>query len=296
MNNKRVLQVIIIILVIVCAGLGYYSISTYNNLHITQITLLDTQNQLTLTEGSLLSTQNQLTSTQENLTQTQGQLAITNTQLTTTYNQLNLSQSQLTSTCNQLATAQTQLTQTQSQLTDANNKLSAITGLPSPIINIGTYLSGYKMVDGESRDIVLIGNPNATNTTYAELITFLLNDNTHEQVYSYPSFVCSNFAEMLYFHAEKAGINAGYVNLELSSYISSYTSGCGYSAGGFHACNVFNTTDRGLIFIDDTGTEEGDSEQTTVDVSIGQLYQPISIFSNTDWCPMGYIQNYNIVW
>src|SRR5574343_453630 len=249
MNNKRILQVVVVILVIVCTGLGYFSISTYNNLHTTQSSLLDTQNQLA--------------TTQENLADNQGQLATTNTQ---------------------------------SQLDDANNKLSAITGLPSPIINIGTYLSGYKMVDGESRDIVLIGNPNATNPTYDELITFLLNDNTHEQVYSYPSFVCSNFAEMLYFHAEKAGINAGYVNLELNSYISSYTSGCGYSAGGFHACNVFNTTDRGLIFIDDTGTKEGDSEQTTVAVSIGQLYQPISIFSNTDWCPMGYVQNYNIVW
>ena len=289
MKNKRILQVVVVILVIVCTGLGYFSISTYNNLHTTQSYLLDTQNQLA--------------TTQENLADTQGQLATTNTQLTTTHNQLNLSQSQLTSTRNQLATAQTQLTtaqnqltQTQSQLADANNKLSAITGLPSPIINIGTYLSGYKMVDGESRDIVLIGNPNATNPTYDELITFLSNDNTHEQVYSYPSFVCSNFAEMLYFHAEKAGINVGYVNLELSSYISSYTSGCGYSSGGFHACNVFNTTDRGLIFIDDTGTKEGDSEQTTVAVSIGQLYQPISIFSNTDWCPMGYVQNFNIVW
>lgn len=281
-KHKRVFLVVIAILAIVSASLGYFNIKMHSNLTATQSALSDAQYQLTFTEGTLSDTQIQLTTTQ-------GQLTTVQTQLTSTHNQLTQSQTQL-------ATTQGQLTQTQNQLTDANIKLSAITGLPSPIINIGTYLGGYKMVDGESRDIVLIGNPNATNPTFDELITFLSNDNTHKQVFSSPSFVCSNFAEMLYYHAEKAGINAGYVNLRLDPDVSSYTSGCGYSIGGFHACNVFNTTDRGLIFIDDTGTEVGDGEPTIVDIAVGQLYQPISILSDTDWCPMGCVGDYNIIW
>jgi len=270
MNNKRALQVAVVILVIVGAGLGYLNISTHSDLSATKTDLLDTQNQLATAQNQLTQTQTQLTTAQNQLTQTQ----------------------------TQLTTAQNQLTQTQTQLTNANTKLSAITGLPSPIINIGTYLEGYKMVDGESRDIVLIGNPNATNPTYDELITFLSDDNTHEQVYSSPSFVCSNFAEMLYFHAEKAGINAGYVNIDFGSqFICSYnpTTGCN-QCGGFHACNAFNTTDRGLVFIEDTGTTDGTGEPTTVNVAIGKTYQPISIFSTTSWCPMGTVQDFNVVW
>ncbi len=264
MINKRALQVAVVILVIVGAGLGYLNISTHSDLSATKNDLVDTQNQLAIT-------QDQLTRTEANLSDTQSQLA----------------------------TTKNQLTQTQSQLTNASNKLSAVTGLPSPIINVGTYLEGSKMVDGESRDIVLIGNPNATNPTWAELMAFLSTDDTCKQTYIDPSFVCSNFTEMLYYHAEKAGIKAGYVNINFGSFsICAYdfTTGCNACIGGFHACNAFNTTDRGLVFIDDTGTIDGDGEPTTVNITIGKTYQPISIFSTTRWCPMGTVQDFNVVW
>ena len=262
MNNKRVLQVAVVIFVIVCAFLGYLYISTHNNLLAAQSDLLDTQYHLTLTQDNLADTQNQLITTQ-----------------------------------NQLAIVQEQLNQVQNQLTDANNKLSAITGLPSPIIKVGTYLEGYEMVDGDNRDIVLIGNPNATDPTWTELLSFLSSDDTCKQVYTYPSFVCSNYAEMLYYHSEKAGIRAGYVNIDFGMYLipcDIYTGCC--PAIGFHACNAFNTSDKGLIFIDATGTTAGSGEPTIVNVAIGQIYQPMSIFSNTSWCPMGTVQNFNVDW
>jgi len=280
---KVTISAIIIILIIACAGLGYFSINTNNNLNITQSILLDTQNQLA--------------TTQENLVNTQEQLATTNTQLTTTHNQLNLSQSQLTSTRNQLATTQTQLTQTQSQLADANQQISAITNLPSPIITVGVYHSdGTELVDTEDRDIVLIGSSEAINPTYNELMEFLQNDNTHEQVYIDPSFTCANFAEMLYYNAAKSNIKAGFVSIHYSSRIFSWDSSCSCVSEGFHACNVFDTTDKGLVFIDSTGTVLGDSEPKIVDVSVGQSYQPISLFSDIEWCPLGSIYSYKIIW
>ncbi|MCK9599640.1 MAG: hypothetical protein M0R06_11410 [Sphaerochaeta sp.] len=259
---KVTISAIIIILIIACAGLGYFSINTNNNLNITQSILLDTQNQLA--------------TTQENLVNTQEQLATTQTQLTT---------------------AQNQLTQTQSQLADANQQISAITNLPSPIITVGVYHSdGTELVDTEDRDIVLIGSSEAINPTYNELMEFLQNDNTHEQVYIDPSFTCANFAEMLYYNATKSNIKAGFVSIHYSSRIFSWDSSCSCVSEGFHACNVFDTTDKGLVFIDSTGTVLGDSEPKIVDVSVGQSYQPISLFSDIEWCPLGSIYSYKIIW
>ncbi|MFC2041213.1 hypothetical protein ACFLTY_02690 [Chloroflexota bacterium] len=48
--------------------------------------------------------------------------------------------------------------------------------------------------------------------------------------------VCADFADRLHNNAEKAGLR------------------CGFVLGTMHAFNVFETTDKGLIYIDDTGT------------------------------------------
>jgi hypothetical protein len=98
-------------------------------------------------------------------------------------------------------------------------------------------------VGARGNPIILVNNPGARNPSWAELFQFLLEDQTDKQTYSYSSFVCADFAEMLHNNAEKAGIRAGfvYVNLE---------------GGETHCLNVFETTDRGLIFIDDTGRSE----------------------------------------
>jgi hypothetical protein len=117
--------------------------------------------------------------------------------------------------------------------------------------------------------IILINNPSAVNPTYSQLLSFLKQDRTESNPYTggcssaipcpfdrrdvldelnreyeeakaagieidRPS-VCSEYAEMLHNNAEKAGIRAGYVMCT------------------DHAMNVFETTDRGLVNIDDTG-------------------------------------------
>lgn len=62
--------------------------------------------------------------------------------------------------------------------------------------------------------------------------------------------------------------------------------------GNGHACNAFNTTDRGLVFIDCTN---GDAY---VDMQIGQWYAPTPLDLNADYTiePLKVVKNYEIYW
>jgi len=153
--------------------------------------------------------------------------------------------------------------------------------------------------------IVLINNKNAVNPTYSQLLNFLQVDNTDqfhyqrtfsviEMYYGSPEShidltriqniidgneqpslpqKCGDFAERLHNNAEKAGIRCAYVSINLA----------GYSGG--HALNAFQTTDRGLVYIDDTGiTSPGPSNcDKTVSLQVGQQYIPQSLFPELGW-------------
>lgn len=128
--------------------------------------------------------------------------------------------------------------------------------------------NGRYLFDGD-RPVILLDNINAKNPTYQQLITFLEKDNTEQ--YSYPvswpaiSLIsqedleatvdkeyllmliegeihpnlpqsCAGFAEMLHNNAEIAGIRVGYV------------------LATNHALNIFQTIDKGFIYIDCTGS------------------------------------------
>jgi hypothetical protein len=152
--------------------------------------------------------------------------------------------------------------------------------------------------------IVLINNKNAKDPTYQELLNFLQKDTTDEFAYQFtPAIggfyygdaedqidllfvediidgnktplnpkVCSDFAERVHNNAEIAGIKCGYVTID-------------FSEGPGHACNVFNTTDRGLVYIDCTGGMifHPDNCDKIVNLSIGQAYIPQSLFPETGW-------------
>ncbi|MCX6004704.1 MAG: hypothetical protein NT082_03435 [Chloroflexi bacterium] len=89
--------------------------------------------------------------------------------------------------------------------------------------------------------VLLENNPDAKDPTYEEVKTFLHTDTTDERDYVEKEFVCGAFAQEVHNNAEKAGIKAAWVAINLA----------GKTVG--HALNAFNTTDRGLIFTDSTG-------------------------------------------
>jgi hypothetical protein len=169
---------------------------------------------------------------------------------------------------------------------------------------------------------VLINNKNATNPTYSQLVSFLQSNKTDQYPYiltnrllsSYYGTaeshvdlarlqgiidgtiqpanpdVCADFAERLHNDAEKAGIRCAYVSIDLSD-----------DSGG-NTLNAFQTTDRGLVYIDVTGVSlHGPTRCVkTVNVQVGSDYVPNSLFpeagwSNT-WHSLGIVTNIEVFW
>lgn len=102
----------------------------------------------------------------------------------------------------------------------------------------------------------------ASNVSFAELVTFLANDTTYLADYDYPNYTCGDYAARLHDDAEAHGIRSGIVgvsfepsgagNINNSSDLSITHEGNNASVLG-HGFNVFNTTDRGLVYVDATG-------------------------------------------
>lgn len=156
------------------------------------------------------------------------------------------------------------------------------------------------LLGGDGKQIELFNNPQAHDPSWDELIVFLASDTTDKHVYIYGSFVCANFAEMLHNNAEVVGIRAAYVLIDLSGYTDPYNLGIPSSTS--HALNVFNTTDKGLVYIDDTApiSYYPCSADKKVTLLIGSEYIVESIFPcygwDSIWDSLGTVTNIDIQW
>jgi hypothetical protein len=108
------------------------------------------------------------------------------------------------------------------------------------------YEDGRVLVGADGEPIELINNASATDPTYATLVDFIKEDPTDEGTYIDIDIgsldrTCGDFAETLHNNAEAAGIRAALVTIDFE----------GQDVG--HALNAFETTDKGLIYIDCTG-------------------------------------------
>lgn len=147
--------------------------------------------------------------------------------------------------------------------------------------------SKYCYVGATGEPIRLINNPNSTDPTYQEMITFLRSDKTDEIEYDPASFMCGDFAETVHNNAEVAGMKAAWVSIDFR----------GFTAG--HACNAFNTTDKGLVFVDCTGIypSEPGNWDSTVKIEVGEVYQPLKLFTSGEtYDQLGVVKNFEIYW
>jgi hypothetical protein len=185
----------------------------------------------------------------------------------------------------------------------------------------GETFGGDGCYDDTGKFIVLINNKNAVDPTYAQLVSFLNSDKTDEYPYldtnnppdtyygtakshvdltriqniidgtAQPDNpdVCSDFAERLHNDAEIDGIRCAYVSVDLST--------------GLHALDAFQTTDKGLIYVDDTGAVPGNGVSRcvkTVSIAVGQNYQPVSLFPtpgySSTWDVVGIVISFQVTW
>jgi hypothetical protein len=178
--------------------------------------------------------------------------------------------------------------------------------------------------------IVLINNSNAVNPTYSQLVSFLQQDKTDLFPYTYSLSalgmyygtaeshvdlqrvkniingiespkkpqICADFAERLHNNAEAAGIRCGYVSIDLSGYTDPYKYGIASNSG--HALNVFQTTDKGLVYVDVTNSPGPSRCVKIVDLRQGAEYVPQSLFPepgwSTTWDSMGTVTGIQEIW
>lgn len=122
------------------------------------------------------------------------------------------------------------------------------------------------MVGGDGKLISLVNYNNATNTTYTKVVEFIKADKTDQNLYT-SRYVCSDFAEDVHNNAERAGIKAAWITMTLTN------------APG-HARNAFYTTDKGLVFINCTGSPaQKGSFDKRVYLTVGKPLTPTSLYA-----------------
>lgn len=135
--------------------------------------------------------------------------------------------------------------------------------------------------------------------TWAELKEFLENDETDKGIYRPGEYDCTGFALALRDRARQAGIRAAFVEI-------------GFYEGSGHAVNAFQTTDKGLVYIDSSGKAEPGDYDTVGYIETGKVYGRIDISEaegftydyyqahrqdvNRRWEPMGHVQVIETYW
>jgi hypothetical protein len=187
------------------------------------------------------------------------------------------------------------LAQTEAELTTAQQELSSakstISSLEAKLeLYEDTWGSVFSGVKPPYQGADIVNYETASNPTWARLLDFLRNDRTDERAYVPGVYMCGDFARDVHNNAERAGIRAAFVVIDL--------------VGADHALNAFKTTDRGLVFVDCTGLEAwqpGPSNcDKIVDVRLGKRYVPKSLFPESGWSvtweSIGIVHDVEIYW
>ncbi len=138
--------------------------------------------------------------------------------------QRNIAQTEQDAAQAQRDVAQAQVATLQSDLTAAQAQIQALQ-------------SDYDKAKEDLREG--IEQSNLENPSWSELEEFLRLDDTDKLLYNKDSFDCTGFAITLRDHASRYGIRCAFVEV-------------GFFAGDGHALNAFETTDKGLVYVDTT--------------------------------------------
>jgi hypothetical protein len=127
----------------------------------------------------------------------------------------------------------------QGNLSEASDIQSFQTNVNGTIVYYDRQPPYLLVKDGEN--VKLVNNDEASDPTWDEMIAFLEEDKTDHKAYVPDKFICGGFAQELHNNAEAGGIKSAWVAINIE----------GDPLG--HALNAFNTTDKGLVFVDCTG-------------------------------------------
>ena len=139
--------------------------------------------------------------------------------------------------------AQGQVASLQGDLAEAQSQLETIeSDLAAARSQVQTLQHDYDRIKNEVLE--RIEESGLRNPTWEELREFLLLEETDKLHYDKDSFDCTGFTITVRDHAQEYGFRCAFVEVS-------------FTAGEGHAFNAFETTDKGLIYVDDTGTASG---------------------------------------
>ena len=231
---KRYRIVLIVMLVIGLLFSGFYGWQTGNKLEEAQAKVVQIENQF---EKYRIQADNELDAIKDNLNTVQIELSTVQTKRDAIQTELEVAQTEL------------ELLKVELQITEARIETQKIYYEQKLIEEFEKgRLEGY--------ETALTREGSLRNPTYEELRDFLAQDKTNLNAYIPEKYVCVDFAADLNNNAEAAGIRTGYAWLVYK-----------YINGGKWAnfVNTFQTTDKGLIFIDPQTDRE-------VNIEIGKYY------------------------
>ena len=210
--------------------------------------LASTQSQLTDTLTELSTTTSELATTKQILSQTQAELTVTQEDLSETQDDLSKTQDALQTMSDNLADTSEELTNTEADLVTASEQLAVKSELADTLrSDMDNLQSNY--------DALTIGYGYVVkDPTYRDMKSFLAADTTDSFAYTTNEFVCHDFAAVVAGNAREQKIRCAYVMID---FIDDGTPG--------HAIIAFNTTDRGLIYVEPQSDEQ-------VNLRIGYSY------------------------
>jgi hypothetical protein len=122
---------------------------------------------------------------------------------------------------------------------------------------------GWRLVDAKGQPVTLRNNPHARDVTFGEVLAFVQSNHVNQLAYRTGQFACTEFAVTLHDQAEASGIRCALVGVR-------------FARGTGHALNAFHTTDKGLVYIDCTGSPTPSADPGRYDtigyLKIGQPY------------------------
>ena len=243
MNPLKIVLVVVSVLVIIGFAMGWGL--TYQALGNAESKLDETEVNVTVLQQELQDARNSLTVAQGDLVEASQDLSEARTrldeQMAEAGKYLDMYQDtteELASVNHDLMTSEDKNRALEDEITEIREKLE----LYEDTMGITVY-SGVDppYTSGNSLELHLTDNISAIDPTWQELVDFLREDDTDKLLYVPGEFECGNFALLLHNNAEAAGIRAAFVAVH-------------YVEGTPHAVNAFKTLDKGLVYIDVTGS------------------------------------------
>jgi len=229
------------ILAIISSILGIGVIGSFVWIFSLTGTLDDTRAELALTEEKLSASEAELAKTITELEKTNDELADISLELSETRGELESTEEELSSTKIELSNTKRQLSSSERKLSDTKEDLKDVEEQLEIAEDTLGGLGITLMRSKQCYDAKLVDNPEATDTTWAEVKAFLSKDKTENNRYIEGEYDCSEFSRDVHNNAEAAGIRIAEVHVRWSNDLTG------------HALNAFLTTDYGLVYIDCTG-------------------------------------------